>query len=81
MSRRSGAWCRAAVITVVLVFAPVTRWPRKDVGDELGALARQAPFDGHALQEGAAREIAAVTSARRPIGCAGSFFGVLLPLV
>ncbi len=70
-----------AVITVALVLAGVTRWPRKEPGDELGAMAREASFDGHALQEGAAREIAAVTSARRPIGCAGLFFGVLLPLV
>jgi hypothetical protein len=70
-----------AVITIVLVFVGATTWPRKEPGDELGAMARQASFDGHALQEGAAREIAAVTSARRPIGCAGLFFGVLLPLV
>jgi hypothetical protein len=70
-----------AVITVVLVFAGVTLWPRKDVGDELGGMTRQASFDGHALQEGAAREMAASTSARRPVGCAGLFFGVLLPLV
>jgi hypothetical protein len=69
-----------AVITIVLVFARVTRWPRTEPGDELGELARQAPFDGHALQEGAARATAAVTSTRLPIGCAGLFFGVVLPL-
>ena len=68
-----------ALVTVALVVAPVTRWTKSD--EEIEGFARAAPFDGHALQEGAAREMAAVTSSRRPIGCVGLFVGVVLPLI
>ena len=70
-----------ALVTVALVVAPVTRWTKSDVNEEIEGFARAAPFDGHALQEGAAREMAAVTSSRRPIGCVGLFVGVVLPLI
>ena len=63
-----------AVVTVALVFIPVRQWPRKEVGDELGAMARQTTFDGHAMQEGAAREIAAVTSSAAAGGVRRSVF-------
>ena len=70
-----------AVITIGLLCAPIQRWDRKDVGDELGEFVRRTPPDGHALQDGAARATAAVTSPRRPVGCAGLLFGFVVPLV
>ena len=70
-----------AVITVALLLSPVSTWDKADVSDELSAMTRLTTSDGHALQDGAARELTAINSSRRPVGCAGMFFGVLLPLV
>lgn len=70
-----------AVVTVGLLVAPIARWDRPDAGDHLAAFMRRAPSDGHGLQDGAAREMTASWSARRPVGCAGILFGVLVPLV
>lgn len=70
-----------SIITVGLLVAPVTPWTRKDPGEEMSEFAREAGVGMHPLQDGAAREMAAVTSTARPIGCAGIAFGVLAPLV
>jgi hypothetical protein len=70
-----------AIATGGLLVAPVSPFRRRDVGEEMSAIARQAPVGNHPLQEGAAREMAAVTSSERPIGCVGMFFGVLAPLI
>jgi hypothetical protein len=69
------------IVTVALLVARVSPWTKKDVGEEMGAFTRQVDVGSHPLQEGAAREMAAVTSSARPIGCAGLFFGVVAPLV
>lgn len=70
-----------AVLTLILVLAPIARWEHREPGDELGALVREAPSDGHHLVDGSARQTAATTSTRGPIGCAGVLFGVIFPLV
>lgn len=70
-----------AVVTVGLLVAGVNPFTKKDVGEEMGAYARQAEVGAHPLQEGAAREMAAITSSARPIGCAGMFFGIVCPLL
>jgi hypothetical protein len=68
-------------ITLALVFAPIARWEHKEAADVLAAHVRATPADGHPLQDGAARAATAVTSTRRPVGCAGLAFGVVFPLV
>jgi len=70
-----------AVLTSILLFAPIARWERREPGDELGAMLRQAPSDGHPMVDGSARQITAVTSTRLPTGCAGMLFGIVFPLV
>ena len=69
-----------AIATLALLFAPITRWRRKDAGEELGDYLKAAPFDGHAMQDGLARSAAVATSPRVPIGCLGLVVGVILPL-
>jgi hypothetical protein len=67
-------------VTLGLLFVPVTRWRGKEAGEELGEYVRSVPFDGHAMQDGLAREAAVQTTARSPVGCIGLFVGVVLPL-
>jgi hypothetical protein len=71
----------SGALTVGLLFVPVTRWRGKDAGEQLGEHVRNVPFDGHAMQDGAARAAAVVTTSRNPIGCIGLAVGVVLPLV
>jgi hypothetical protein len=68
-------------LTMGLLIVPVTRWRGRDAGEELGDYVKAAPFDGHAMQDGLARQAAVVTTPRNPIGCIGLFIGVLLPLI
>jgi hypothetical protein len=67
-------------VTIGLLFVPVQRWRRKDAAEELSDYLRTAPFDGHAMQDGVAREVAVQTTSRNPIGCIGLIVGVVLPL-
>lgn len=69
------------LLTAVLLVAPIRRWEQREPGDELGSMVRAVPFDGYAIQEGAARAVAAGTSRRVPVGGAGLMFGVLWPLI
>jgi hypothetical protein len=68
-------------LTIGLLLVPVTRWRGRDAGEELGDYVKATPFDGHAMQDGLARQAAVVTTSRNPIGCIGLFIGVLLPLL
>jgi hypothetical protein len=68
------------LMTVVFVFHPITRWRGREAGEELGEYMKAVPFDGHAMQDGLAREAAVITTSRTPVGCAGMLIGVVLPL-
>jgi hypothetical protein len=70
----------SGALTLGLLFVPVTSWRGREAGDQLGDQVRDVPFDGHALQDGAARAAAIATTSRNPIGCIGLAVGVVLPL-
>jgi hypothetical protein len=68
------------VATVSLLLVPLPRWRGKDAGEELGDYVKATTFDGHAMQDGAARAAAVATTPRVPIGCLGLVVGVVLPV-
>jgi hypothetical protein len=71
----------SGALSIGLLFVPVRRWRGKEAGEQLGDNVRSVQFDGHALQDGAARVAAVTTSSRNPVGCIGLVVGVVLPLV
>jgi hypothetical protein len=68
------------VASVAFLLVPITPWRGRDAGEELGDYLKAAPFDGHAMQDGLARQAAVTTTPRVPIGCLGLVVGVILPL-